>query len=321
VALAVPAVAQAQGRARGRTRAPAIRFAELDRNGDRVIQRSEWNGNDQSFRTHDWNGDGVLSGDEVRIGAEQDARDQVIDPRPGQYEFDDWTARGFTALDRNRDNRISRDEWRFDVESFRRADHNRDGVISRSEFLAEGTLNEDRPDRVDRFDRLDTDRNGRISRSEWDGTAQLFNTLDTNHDGWIVRSEMIGRAVPTEVFSTMDTNNDGIIGFTEWQGSRAEFDQRDSNHDGRLTRDEFNRGPVVETRSTAYQAGYDRGAAEARAQAREDRIQNQPYDPEGQRELETADSGYEPRFGPKAEYQAGYRAGWMRGYPEGWRQS
>ena len=59
---------------------------------------------------------------------------------------------------------------------------------------------------------------------------------------------------------------------------------------------------------------------EARAQAREDRVRNQGYDPEGQRELETADSGYETRFGPKADYQSGYRAGWRRGYPEGWRQ-
>jgi hypothetical protein len=66
--------------------------------------------------------------------------------------------------------------------------------------------------------------------------------------------------------------------------------------------------------------GYERGAAEARAQAREDRVRNQGYDAEGQRELETADSGYEPRFGPKPDYQAGYRAGWRRGYPEGWRQ-
>ena len=72
--------------------------------------------------------------------------------------------------------------------------------------------------------------------------------------------------------------------------------------------------------SVAYKSGYDRGEAEGRAQAREDRVRNQGYDAEGQRELDTADSGYEPRFGPKADYQAGYRAGWRHGYPEGWRQ-
>ena len=78
--------------------------------------------------------------------------------------------------------------------------------------------------------------------------------------------------------------------------------------------------PPPDTRSAAYRAGCERGAALARAQAREDRVLNQRCDAEGQRGLDTADSGYEPRMGPKPEYQAGYRAGWMRGYPEGWRQ-
>ena len=35
------------------------------------------------------------------------------------------------------------------------------------------------------------------------------------------------------------------------------------------------------------------------------------------RELETADSGYEPRIGSHEEYQAGYRAGFRLGYHEG----
>ena len=43
-----------------------IRFAAMDENRDGVITRQEWRGSAQSFQTHDWNGDGVLSGDEVR---------------------------------------------------------------------------------------------------------------------------------------------------------------------------------------------------------------------------------------------------------------
>ena len=42
------------------------RFRGMDRNGDGVITRDEWRGNDQSFRKHDLNGDNVLSGDELR---------------------------------------------------------------------------------------------------------------------------------------------------------------------------------------------------------------------------------------------------------------
>src|SRR5215475_11368462 len=112
------------------TRRPAIRFAEMDTNGDRVITRAEWRGSDNSFRVQDWNGDGILSGDEVRPGARRPGRATAQDDLEsayGDYEFGDWTERGFAGLDHNRDDRITRNEWHFDPETFRRADHNNDG--------------------------------------------------------------------------------------------------------------------------------------------------------------------------------------------------
>ena len=45
---------------------PRIRFQEMDENGDGVVTRAEWRGNRRSFRVHDRNSDGILSGDEVR---------------------------------------------------------------------------------------------------------------------------------------------------------------------------------------------------------------------------------------------------------------
>src|SRR6187401_1192220 len=53
------------------------RFQGMDSNHDGVITRAEWRGNAQSFRQHDWNGDGVLSGDEVRPGGQRQADRQV----------------------------------------------------------------------------------------------------------------------------------------------------------------------------------------------------------------------------------------------------
>jgi len=155
------------------------------------------------------------------------------------------------------------------------------------------------------------------------GTQKLFNTMDRNRDGVVTRVEMVGAEPPPELFSSVDVNRDGVIALNEWHWSRTTFDLRDLNHDGRISRQEFNGSEAVGTsgrQSAAYDAGYERGAAEGRAQAREDRARNQGYDAEGQRELETADSGYEVRFGAKADYQSGYRAGWRVGYPEGWRQ-
>src|SRR5687768_2381964 len=169
-----PDVAAAQRRGR-----PAIRFAEMDRNNDRTITRAEWTGSDRSFAVHDWNSDGLLSGDEVRIGAVRPPRpveDRTFDLQEREYIFDDWTVRGFTALDHNRDGRITRDEWHFDRESFRRADHNGDGIVTRAEFLSE----DQDDDREDRFDNLDLNGDNRLSRSEWHGTAERFAALDAN---------------------------------------------------------------------------------------------------------------------------------------------
>jgi hypothetical protein len=191
-----------------------MRFAAMDRDNDGVVTRSEWRGSRRAFERRDWNGDGVLSGDEVRPGARRQAarRGQANQPAGVERdnEFFDWTDAGFTGLDRNRDARITADEWHFNREGFRRADHNADGVISRAEFLG--------------------------------GTEQQTGT--------------------------------------------------------------------------AYRAGYERGRIEGLQAGREDGARK-TWDLEGQRELESADSGYAQALGPRSEYQAGYRDGFRSAYREG----
>ncbi len=294
----------------------AIRFAEMDTNNDGVITRHEWRGSDRSFDVHDWNRDGILSGDEVRPGSRRRAQENApegFESPEREYQFTDWTPQGFRALDHNRDGRITRDEWHFDVETFRRADHNRDGAVSRAEFLGDDSVDDDREDR---FAYLDANSDGRISRAEWHGTAERFDALDDNRDGVLTRVEMRGgNEPPPDLFTSLDVNRDRVISRNEWHWSRASFDRRDANRDGRLTREEF----VTDTpaRSEAWRRGHERGLVEGRQAGKEDRERNQGWDLEGQRELETADSGYEQRLGARAEYQAGYREGFRRGYREG----
>jgi len=111
---------QAKGKTQGRTGHAQNKFAGLDRDGNGVITRSEWAGNDTSFANQDWNGDGVLSGEEIRPGA----------PRPGRGNDDPR----FDRWDINRDGVLTRSEWRGSSEAFNRLDLNRDGVLSRSEL-------------------------------------------------------------------------------------------------------------------------------------------------------------------------------------------
>jgi Ca2+-binding EF-hand superfamily protein len=298
-------------------RGSRTRFAGMDGNGDGRITRAEWRGSDRSFRVHDWNRDGVLSGQELRVDARRPGRgaavDRDFDSPYREYPFDDWTARGFQALDHNRDGRVSAEEWHFDRESFRRADHNRDNSLSRAEFLSENADVDD--DREDGFEDLDADRDGRVSAAEWHGTDAAFAALDDDGDRSLTRREMLGDTPPLELFDSVDVNRDRLISRNEWHWNRRSFDQRDTNRDGRLSRQEFEGKAAAQNRSAAYQAGYQRGLTEGAAAGREDRERNQPWDIEGQREMQSANSGYTAAMGPLQDYQTGYREGFREAYP------
>jgi Ca2+-binding EF-hand superfamily protein len=233
------------GRGRGRGR-----FAGMDRNGDGIISRAEWRGNDQSFQNQDWNKDGVLSGDEVDGGAARSGRTAVDSPTP----VDPREARRverFDALDRNRNGRIESREWDGTVVAFNRLDVNNDNILSRAEMInagddttATGTPAQVRAERA--FNTMDVNTNGRIELREWNGTAAEFDRLDVNNDNIISRAEMINppatgtsaQVRAERAFNAMDVNGNGRIELREWTGTAAAFDRLDVNNDNVLSRAE-----------------------------------------------------------------------------------
>jgi hypothetical protein len=128
---AVQLAAEPQSRfTQPRGQADEMRFREMDDNTDGVVTKQEWRGSAQSFSVHDWNNDGILSGDEVRPGFWGTG---TYDPEsdPAAAERDDR----FEYLDVNNNGRIERSEWHDSETSWTWLDRDNDNVLSRAEVL------------------------------------------------------------------------------------------------------------------------------------------------------------------------------------------
>jgi Ca2+-binding EF-hand superfamily protein len=224
-----------------------MRHQGMDRNNDGIITRAEWRGNDQSFRNQDWNGDGVLSGEEVRPGGQRQTWNQDWN-RDGRVDNQDaQIAQRFRGYDMNNDNRVASNEWPGDQRLFTRLDTNRDRFLTMEEYASGGGFRLDsQGGPANRFSNLDLNRDGWIARNEWNMGAADFNRLDINRDGRISRFEFENDTAsyndntnPGRQFSGIDINRDGWISRNEWRSGTAAFDRADVNNDNRISRFEF----------------------------------------------------------------------------------
>jgi Ca2+-binding EF-hand superfamily protein len=229
-ALAAPVAAMAQ-----LTAAREQTFRERDRNGDGVLTQEEYGGHSGNFRAMDANGDHVLSREEFVNRYRGDAAPPPVVAAPAPVVPDT-----FSAIDRNRDDAISRSEWRTDLTpiSFARMDRNHDGVVTRDEFanpLPEGSAEA-------RFGDLDLNRDGVVARAEWVGESLPFELLDRNRDNRITVDEYVNPPAAGAVemrFADLDRNHNGVVNRGEWRGETQSFDLVDRNRDNRITLDEY----------------------------------------------------------------------------------
>jgi Ca2+-binding EF-hand superfamily protein len=162
-----------------------MRFRAMDRNNDGAIARTEWTGTRESFVVNDWNGDNVLSGDEVVTGAQRAAgngnsgnNNRVMNP-----------AR-FRDLDTDRDGNINRSEWRDSADAFDWLDRDNNNLLSRAEVTGRNAAAAPQPrPTVDPFDELDANKDGRIGLREYRWSRQQFLAQDVNDDGVLTRRE------------------------------------------------------------------------------------------------------------------------------------
>jgi Ca2+-binding EF-hand superfamily protein len=166
----------------------------------------------------------------------------------------------FADLDKNKDKKISRDEWPSQfAQAFDRLDTNHDGFIDEEEFNAMrnrfggggGGMGGGPRTGESLTKLLDANADGKISRDEFAKILSLFDILDKDHSGELSQEELNGffRAVNdaqtqatggvevNNLFEKYDKNKDGKITADEI-GNDKIFKSMDLNKDGMVTREE-----------------------------------------------------------------------------------
>jgi Ca2+-binding EF-hand superfamily protein len=205
-------------------------FPATDRNGDGIVSRSEWRGNNRTFNQHDSNRDGVLSGNE--LPGYVDDRDRYRDQTRNRPQARGGGG-GVGKLDQNRTGRVEGHEWPYNQQLFHKLDTDADSTLSADELRNIETAT---------MDELDMNRNRRIDPDEWPGGFAKFEQLDQDKDGRVTSREYFDRGGAwqrRDRFDSWDTNKDGVIQSHEWKTAPAMFRRMDTTRNSKIEFDVF----------------------------------------------------------------------------------
>ena len=222
-----------------------------DKNRDGKITQSEWTGPAVQFVRMDATGDRVLESWEIRLAhlmtpaqisgfvAERD-KDKTGGLSTAELPA---SATAFGNWDGNGDRQISVGELAAAIKSMHTADRRPMDAEARRAAAQARAANQ-RPRQVEtresRIRRLwDVDGDGRISRSEFQGSDALWERLDEDGDGFVLPAEITATQsqVRTSLSSRlggMDKDGDGRISRAEFPGTDETFRQMDRDGDGYL---------------------------------------------------------------------------------------
>jgi Ca2+-binding EF-hand superfamily protein len=201
LALPLAAASSAQQGQPGRFREV---FLQLDGNADTVLERDEIPESgreafDRLLKRGDANKNGKLEADELR----------ALGQKLSALETPAGAIARFSAMDKDKDGKVGKDEFTGAPPRFKQIDADKDGALSREEIASffgsqagepakETPKPKDEPARpkaepaatpLARFKALDKDGDGRLSKDEFP-RPKVFERLDANADGFLTPAEV-----------------------------------------------------------------------------------------------------------------------------------
>ena len=144
----------------------------------------------------------------------------------------------FERFDRDRDGKLTADEFTLGKSYFAALDMDRDGVLTREEGLAALGKSGKTVD----WKKMDTDGDGYVTLREWTGESADFDAADIDGDRVLSRHDRDLHRAQRQAHNRLekyDKNADGFVSESEFPADVAEFRKRDQNRDGRLNVDEL----------------------------------------------------------------------------------
>jgi Ca2+-binding EF-hand superfamily protein len=176
--------------------------------------------------------------------------------------------------DKDKDGKISQEEYPGSQASFNKMDLNQDGYLDETELqksvpYSKAQMGERGSGYIQRFDK---NQDGKLSQEEYPGPASAFQRLDSNSDGFIDANEAPGTKPlnqPQKIdrasgyIKNFDKDKDGKLSKEEYPGSESAFKRADKNGDGYIDETEAQMGtppvqPQKERRRTGYVQSFDK---------------------------------------------------------------
>ena len=146
----------------------------------------------------------------------------------------------FARYDKNKDGKVTPEEYRGGKMLFAAYDANKDGVLTIEEIQSAKKV-ESAPN----FRELDADKDGYVTRREWQGTDEEFEAVDLDRDGVWSKLDRAIEKRHTQAkgdIERMDTGKDGTVSEAEWIAAGRDagsFRQRDRDRNGSLDLEEL----------------------------------------------------------------------------------
>jgi len=156
------------------------------------------------------------------------------------------------TIDADRDGLITKEEW---DRALVKHDTDGDNRLSVEELMTffpkdidpSGRHSETLVDLEDFQHTIDMDRDGYITRDEWN---RAFDKQDLDTDNRLAVEELraffprdksreLADAGRLEAFTRLEKNKDGVVDRSEWPGNDKSFRRLDADHDGVISREEF----------------------------------------------------------------------------------